>query len=477
MIIFSKDISEHKKHLEAVLTKLKAVNLKLNQRKCKFFRKEIKIIGNIITKGKIRADPQKCKAIDTMQKPENIKEMRSFLGLANFIRSYIPGYAALTQTLYGSLKGKTERSIKKIKWSEEMEESYNRLKKEIKKITFRSQPILEKKFTIISDASDKAIGEILAQKDTNNNYMMIQAFSSLLSKYECNFSTTEKELYAIIRTVERYRHYLVGQHFTILSDHKAFEFLNKFKNENRRIMRWAMKLQEYHFDVQYIKGNMNAADFLSRNVTQISSFLNSTEKHKRISYKKIQNQILTQYHLISAHGFSNTLKFLFKNKYIWDNFHKDIDSFIQKCAICLKKGNEVINTNFKYLNPLYPNHIWEVDLIGPLQGSLGENKYILITIDLFTKYIETEIVNSKTGNEIRKVLKRIILDKHGSPSMIYSDNDLEFQNKEVQDLAKFYKTKWRFCCPNYHKSIGAVERANKSLMDKLRCLNNFDNKD
>lgn len=95
------------------------------------------------------------------------------------------------------------------------------------------------------------------------------------------------------------------------------------------------------------------------------------------------------------------------------------------------------------------------------------------SIDLFTKWIETKIVYSKKGSEIANVLENIIIKKHGTPCIIYSDNGFEFKAKEVQNLANMYKISWRFCCPNYHRSIGAIERSNKSLLDKLRCLNEF----
>ena len=83
IIIFSKNALEHKQHLESIMGKLKAAGITLNGAKCKFFRKEIEYLGYIMSKGQVRPDPEKIRAIQECGLPETLKQLRSFLGLAN----------------------------------------------------------------------------------------------------------------------------------------------------------------------------------------------------------------------------------------------------------------------------------------------------------------------------------------------------------------------------------------------------------
>lgn len=118
IIIFSNTSQEHLTHVEYVLSKLKGANIILNKNKCKFFKEKIKILGNIVSKDIIAPDPDKTKAIFNYKKPENIKQLRSFLGLANQTRDYIVNYAKICEPLTSLLKGHTKRSIRKIDWTE-----------------------------------------------------------------------------------------------------------------------------------------------------------------------------------------------------------------------------------------------------------------------------------------------------------------------------------------------------------------------
>lgn len=475
IIVFSNSEEEHKTHLDIVLGKIKASGLSLNMNKCKFNKREIEILGHVISNGKVKPHPDKIKAIREYTKPNKVKDLRAFLGLANYCRDFISNYAHVSAPLCNLLKGESKRSIRTINWSEEANEAFTKLKKEISNITYRSQPDFKKDFIVTTDASNIAISAILAQKDIYNKERIIHTFSRKLNDTEKNYSITDKELLAVVKGLEYFKHYLLGKEFILKTDHSALQYLWSTNNSNARLMRWALKLQEYSFSTEYIKGENNAADCLSRpcNVLNIK---NSHSNKLKIQEPATKCEIIREYHLKTGHGSINNLNFLIRKKYYWNGMGDDIKEFINKCRICALTGDEGINTKNRVIETAAPNELWVIDLIGRLRGSDGKSKFILVAIDHYTKWTETKLLNSKTAEESAKAIQELIISKHGVPKRILSDNGLEFNNQETKKLCIKYGIKWTYNSPRHHESVGAVERVNQTLMRKLKRLSNIFNR-
>ncbi|KAI5179355.1 hypothetical protein PAEPH01_2619 [Pancytospora epiphaga] len=173
----------------------------------------------------------------------------------------------------------------------------------------RSQPDLNKPFILITDASDRAIGAILVQKDSDGSERMVYAFSRKLDKAEVNYGITDRELLAIVKSVQHFRHYLLGRKFILRTDHKALSYLHKAQNPNSRMLRWSLILQEFFFRIDYIKGEDNAADALSRPI--FKAYRATTESFSQ----KQKTEILSEYQECSGHGSPETMKFLIKGRY------------------------------------------------------------------------------------------------------------------------------------------------------------------
>lgn len=169
----------------------------------------------MVSKEKIKPNPNKINTLKSYKKPSTIKELRAFLGLSNYCRDFIAEFSQISHPLSDILKGEIKRSVKKINWTKAAEISFENLKNSICKITYRAQPNLEKDFIVITDASNEAIGAILAQKDETGKEKMIYAFSKKLDKSQKNYSTTDKELLAVVKTLEHFRHYLLGRPFVL----------------------------------------------------------------------------------------------------------------------------------------------------------------------------------------------------------------------------------------------------------------------
>jgi hypothetical protein len=258
---------------------------------------------------------------------------------------------------------------------------------------------------------------------------------------------TDKELLAVIKSVEHFRHYLLGKSFTLRTDHKALQYMWSTTNPSSKLLRWSLKLQEYSFTPEYIKGEKNVADGLSRQggiiVANISERPNSQER---------QN-IISQYHLLSGHGSSNTLKFMIRSRYKWPAMVKEIEDYVKSCEVCLKSGTQRVNTKNRIIEVHRPNELWEIDLIGRIVDKSNESKFILVAIDHYTKWIETAILKSKDGKSVANWVEKLIIKKHGVPAKILSDNGLEFSNQVITELKNKYNFEWAYCSPGHHKTV------------------------
>lgn len=256
--------------------------------------------------------------------------------------------------------------------------SFENLKKRMTENIEKTQPNFMKTFILITDTSNSAIGALLIQENDQGKEQIIYSFSRGLEQAEKNYRTTDKELLAIVKSIDHFRHYLIGKEFIARTDHQALEYIWTCDNPTTRMLQWALKLQEYKFTVQYIKDDKNIADGISRNTYNIYESKNLQIK---IDKQEEQCSILNSYHIKSGHGKETTIKFLIKQNYNWKNINKDIKEYIKTCAVCQKEGNKNINTKNNIIKSYKPNKIWQCDLIGMHKNETGENFYIFIGVD------------------------------------------------------------------------------------------------
>ncbi|KAF9762731.1 Retrovirus-related Pol polyprotein from transposon [Nosema granulosis] len=422
IVIFSKTRKKHEATLKVVLGKIRAAGLSLNRKKCKFFKKEITILGHVVTKGRIKADPEKIEAIRKYPKPTTIKELRSFLGTINYNREFIKDFATLTAPLYEILKGKKKNSAKRITMTENQQNSFEKLKKILCENTERAQPNRHGHFILTTDASDTGIGAILAQKDEVGRERMIAAFSKNFDKCQKNYSVTDKELLGVVKGIENFRHYLLGKEFTLRTDHRALTYLWQTKTPGSRLMRWILKLSEYTFKPEYIKGEDNIADGLSRIQEMKDKSVNTVDIHQTPD-ERTRESILRHYHIALGHGSANAMKYMVTGKYNWKGIYKDITDFVDRCTICLKGGGARRKTKNRIILTESPNELWEADLIGPLIDG-GRSKYILTAVDHYSKWLETKILENKNAATVVGAIEELILRRHGIPKRILTDKVL-----------------------------------------------------
>ena len=261
LVIFSDSFESHMKHVKAVLSTLASIGVTLNLKKCTFAQSTIKFLGFIIGEGKVFPDPEKVDAIRNFPKPINKKQLRSFLGLLNFYKRFVPHLSNHVAKLTDLL---LKTSPDKISWTDNLNYTY---KEAVELVSadaalYISNPMHQ--FVVQTDASQVAIGAVLGQM-VDGEMRPISFISRKLTKAERNYAVVEKECLAIKWAIEYFSQYLYAKKFLVKTDHAPLTWLRQCKDKNSRLMRWALALQAYDFVIMYIKGTDNfLADMLSR---------------------------------------------------------------------------------------------------------------------------------------------------------------------------------------------------------------------
>ncbi|GFW09580.1 retrovirus-related Pol polyprotein from transposon 412 [Trichonephila clavipes] len=250
---------EHLQNIRKVLSKLSDANLKLNPSKCKFFQKEVNYLGHIISAEGVRTDPEKVSAVKNWKRPENLRELRSFLGLCTYYRKFVKGFSNIARPLH-----KLTESKQKFQWAKECEDSFLQLKEALTSSPILIYPQPDKPFIFDTDASNESVGAVLSQ-EIDGQERVVAYWSKCLSKPERNYCVTRKELLAIVKAIEHFHHYLYGQKFLLRTDHASLTWLMNFRNTEGQVARWIQRLNEYYFDIRHRKGSSHGnADALSR---------------------------------------------------------------------------------------------------------------------------------------------------------------------------------------------------------------------
>lgn len=277
IVVFGSTLEEHNRNIVTILERLRVTGLKLQPDKCEFLRPELEFLGHVITEEGVKPNSNKISAVMDFKQPRNQKEVMSFLGLSGYYRKFIKNYSTIAKPLT-ELTKKDQQFL----WSLNCGKSFQALKNCLCSAPVLSYPDFDETFTLTTDASNVGLGAILSQKGHPVCYI-----SRTLNKAEMNYSTTEKELLAIVWAIKRLRQYLLGRKFIIQTDHQALKWLFNVKDPSSRLLRWRLRLEEYEYEIEYKKGKENtAADALSR-MYPLKVSAESTEVHQDSNESRI----------------------------------------------------------------------------------------------------------------------------------------------------------------------------------------------
>lgn len=495
------------------MEKLRQAGLRLNPEKSEFACNEIRYLGFLINEHGLQVDPQKIEPLLQYQAPKNIHELRRLIGMASWYRRFIPNFADRIRPMTELLK-----KGKPFIWDEAQDNSLEEIKKILTSEPVLARPDFSRPFVLQTDASSTGLGAVLTQQQDNQEKVIAYA-SRALTKAEINYSVTEKECLAVIWAVRKFRPYLEGYHFTVITDHASLKWLNNLKNPTGRLARWALELQSYQYDIVYRKGSAHSVpDFLSRlpaeeappeeEIFLINNFtvikdtwykskaeqirrrpndlpdwkLEGTHLYRHImpdesriptdyslSWKLVVpkdyiNQILQENHDRPDAGHLGQEKTLHRisRLYYWPGMHADIGKYIQRCQVC-QKIKPVQRLPEGKMNPRQYTKPWDIvsaDIMGPLPRSSNGFSYLLIFVDTFTKW--TEIIPIRTANatNVCKAFRQFVVYRWGTPRTLHTDNGTPFVNKLVEDLASSLGVTLSRT-PPYWPQANPVERINR----------------
>ncbi|CAL1400329.1 unnamed protein product [Linum trigynum] len=255
ILIYSKSEEEHKTHLRIVLQILREKQLYAKFSKCEFWLKEVIFLGHVISGRGVEVDPKKVEAVVSWAPPKDVSELRSFLGMAGYYRRFVEGFSRIAAPLTKLLRKNT-----KYVWDESCQKSFDELKKRLTTAPVLALPSSQGEFVVYSDVSYQGLGCVLMQDGR-----VIAYASRQLRPHEVNYPTHDLELAAVVFALKIWRHYLYGETFKILTDHKSLKYIMDQKDLNSRQRRWIELLKDYDCTIDYHPGKANVvADALSR---------------------------------------------------------------------------------------------------------------------------------------------------------------------------------------------------------------------
>ncbi|UYV73003.1 hypothetical protein LAZ67_10001459 [Cordylochernes scorpioides] len=416
-----------------------------------------------------KPDPEKVKAIVHFPKPRNISETRSFLGLSSYYRRFIKSYANKSRPLK-SLLTKGEKFI----WGEEQDESFRILKQKLGSSPVLGHFVEGAETHVHTDASGYGLGAVLVQIQ-NDEERPIAYASRTLTKAENNYSTTEKECLAVVWALGKFRPYLYGRPFTVVTDHHMLCWLVGMKDPSGRLARWALKLQEYDINIVYKSGRKHKdADCLSRSpladtaeieghVISIQDAAEEQSKDPRlvgireklanenlkgyqmigsVLYKKIydpegkswllvvpkqmRHEILKDVHdtPMAGHlGFAKTYDRVI-NRFYWPGLYRTVSQYIAHCKECQRRKG-VPQKPPGLLVPIPPTtspfQKIGIDYLGRFPIYHTGNSWIIVATDYLTRFAITKATTTAEVTELATFLIEDVILTHGAPREIITD--------------------------------------------------------
>lgn len=511
-IVATEGFEQHMSVLRKLALRLTTAGLTVSATKSKFCMQRLKFVGHIIDVEGIKPDKSKIQPIYDYPSPASVKDVKRLLGMVGWYRRFIPNFSSLTSPISELLK----KGRLAFRWTSEAQVAFEQVKLALTSEPVLATPKYELPFYVQTDASDIGMGAVLFQVEENKE-RVIAYHSAKLIPAQRKYHVTERECLAVLSAIEKFRPYIEGTAFTVITDHASLLWLSNLKDPTGRLARWALRLQAYDFTLVHRKGKNNIVpDALSRafdvesitladaTSTTDSWYLNvmknaNSHGFSKMGYKVEKNvlyynvkrgyqtshygwkkcvpaesvgEVLRKCHddPTAAHpGYFRTLCRV-KDRYYWPKMDKTVKTYINLCVVCKKSKATNLNQTApmgKFREPLRPFHIVALDYVGPFPLSKGGNRFLLVVVDLFSKYVSIKTLKKSSAAETIAFLREEIFLRFGVPQYVISDNGPQLRSVIFRNFLEESKiTHWLTAV--YHPQSNPAEAANKTIVTAIR---------
>lgn len=262
IVVYSLTWLEHMETLREVFARLKGARLTVNLAKCEFGKAVVTYLGKQVGQGQVRPLMAKVQAVLDFPVPTTRRQLRRFLGMCGYYRGFCKNFA----TVVIPLTALTSPS-RLFLWNSDCQDAFDSAKALLCSAPVLGAPDFTRVFKLEVDASAHGAGAVLLQEDDQGIDHPVCYFSRKFNKHQMNYSTIEKETLALLLALQHFEVYVSSSPAptVVFTDHNPLVFLSRMRNNNQRLMRWSLLLQDFNIDIQHLRGADNVvADALSR---------------------------------------------------------------------------------------------------------------------------------------------------------------------------------------------------------------------
>lgn len=514
ILIASKTIEEHLQTVKDVLETLADNGLELQLTKCQFVKTCVEFLGYDVRFNCIQPSDRHIRSVRDFPIPCDKKSLQRFLGLVNYFRKFIDGFNVQAAPLYELLKEGNEFVMTRghIQAVESL------------KTALVSKPVLRiysptAETELHTDASSAGYGGVLLQRQVDDGlFHPVMYHSRKTTPAEARLHSFELETLAIVYCLQRFRTYLFGLHFKVVTDCSSLKHTLQKKDVNAKIARWALYLEQFDFEVVHRPGlRMQHADALSRinvclieeeqsssnlfeNALYVSQLrdpevaklkqavdlgtLKDYEVRDAILYKVVGDKsllyvpsgmvpsVINKFHNAMGHFGVDKVCGLIKRTYWFPKMRDQVQDHSRSCITCIaynprsRRHDGQLSAVEK---PTVPFQVLHVDHLGPLEKGKGKNEYILAIVDAFSKFIKLYPTKTTKTSEVMKSLKNYF-HAYSTPIVLISDRGSAFTSATFERFVEDHGIKHIKVATACPKANGQVERYNKTMLPLISKL-------
>lgn len=502
MLVATATIVEHFSVLEKIFNLASKFDLKFRLDKCTFLYTSIEYLGYIINEFGVRPSPRNIESVKNYPTPKNQKQVRQFIGLASYFRRFIANFSLIAKPLHTLLQKNVD-----FCFGEDEQCAFNTLKDKLLEspilCIYSPTAITE----LHCDASSYGYGSVLLQKQSSGKLHPVFYFSQRTTQVESRYHSFELECLAVVYSVKRFHVYLAGMHFKVVTDCNSFRLTLDKQIINPRISRWALFLQNYNFEIVHRPGTrMGHVDALSRchgililesnTFEQILAIKQSMdgeivkirdklqlkedkyfelreglvyrkERDKLLFYvpQSMENNVIRSCHDDMAHvGLDKVIENV-KRVYWFPDIKTKVRDYLSSCLKCIEyspksgKREGFLHSIPKGDRPFLTVH---VDHLGPFERTENHNKFILVVIDGFTKFVRCYPCKTTKSGEVIKHMTEYFRT-YSKPKRLISDRGTAFTSNDFRSFLSNESVEQILIATGTPRANGQVEVVNRSI--------------